>query len=72
MSSGQKAWAEEKEEEAFTEHHNRLEALGYMAIAGIADEIRQTLRSLEGDMVVLPRAGWRRIDKLRELANRLG
>lgn len=71
MSSGQKAWAEDREAEAFTAHCKRLEAIGYEKIVEIADEIRQTLQFLEGDIVALPRVGWRQMDKLKELAKRI-
>ena len=55
MSTGQKAWEEERESEAFTAHIKRLESLGYRKIVEIADDIRRTLQSLEGDLVELER-----------------
>ncbi len=72
MSSGQKAWAKEIEAQVFNEHKIRLKALGYGAIVETVNEISHLLQALEKDMVALPRSGWARIDKLKELIKWLG
>ena len=77
MGSDQKAWAEELEEQAWHERRAwyerraRLEALGYTKIGETADEITRLLNHLEGDITSLSRAGWRRLDRIKELLKRL-
>ena len=72
MSTGQAACEDDRRTEAYRAHRHRLETLGFGKIAEIADELEQTLRRLEEDLVSLPRSGWARMDRLKELARRLG
>ena len=66
MSSGQKAWEDEKEADARQAHIARLQALGYSRIADLIDDISFSLQSFESSNPSLPRASWRRIDAIKE------
>lgn len=67
MSSGQKAWHDEQVEAAHEAHKNRLEILGFYAIANVVDEITNQLRNFEADNPSLPRASWARLDEIKRL-----
>lgn len=70
MSSGQKAWEEDQEVAAFNAHKERLEALGFGTIAVTIEEIKDNLQFLTNTLV-LPRAGWTRVDRIQELVRKL-
>lgn len=71
MSSGQAAWAEEREAERHQAHCGRLEALGSGKIASIVDDLSDELRRFELDLAALSRSGWSRLDRIKELLARL-
>ncbi|HRP76259.1 MAG TPA: hypothetical protein PKZ27_11700 [Rhodocyclaceae bacterium] len=71
MSSGQKAWAEEREEQAFREHCERVRTLSVEDLVGIANDMRTALSKMERESISLPRSGWMAVDTLRSLVQRL-
>lgn len=71
MSSGQKAWAEELEQEGREAHKRRLEALGLNYIANVASDLRKEFQLLESSLETLPRNGWLQLDRIKDLINRL-
>lgn len=71
MSSGQKAWAEDLEEERQAEHYKRLENLGFCVIANAVDEMSEDIKQLEAMMVSLPRSGWGCLDALKKNLRKL-
>lgn len=66
MSCGQKAWAEELEEERQAEHYKRLENLGFCVIANTVDEMLEDLEQFEATLISLPRSGWFCLDALKK------
>lgn len=71
MGSGQKAWAEELDEQLQADREKKLEALGFHQIANTVDDIDQYLRQLESMALSLPRSGWRCITELKRLVETL-
>lgn len=65
MSSGQKSWAEEREEEAREAHIKRLEELGCFAIRHNVEALRERLNRMEDYLVSLPREGWYTWDEVK-------
>lgn len=71
MSSEQKAWEEEKEEQAWKEHHDRIAQLGPSEIIKIAEAMTNHLRCLEQNLSSMPRNGWYHLDGLEKALKRL-
>lgn len=71
MSSGQKAWEEEKEELAWKEHHDRIAQLGPSEIIKIAEAMTEHVRGLEHGLLSMPRDNWRHLDELKKALKRL-
>lgn len=65
MSSGQKAWAEECEEEARKAHPKRLEEMDYIAIRHNIEVLRERLNRMEDHLVSLSRGGWCAWDEVK-------
>ena len=65
MSSGQKTWAEECEEEAREAHLERLKAMGYIAIRHNVEALRERLDRMDNYLESLPRGGWYTWDEVK-------
>lgn len=71
MSSGQKAWEEEKEELAWKEHHDRIAELGPSEVIKIVESMTMHLRGLEQNLSSMPRKGWYHLDELTKALKKL-
>jgi len=71
MSSGQKAWEEEKEAQAWKEHHDRITELGPSEVIKIVNSMTMHLRGLEKNLSSMPRNGWYHLDGLEKALKRL-
>lgn len=71
MSSGQKAWEEEKEAQAWKEHHDRIAQLGPSEIIKIVESVTMHLRGLEQNLSSMPRNGWHHLDELTKALKEL-
>ena len=71
MSSGQKAYAEEKEAQENQEHYDRLAQLGPSQIIKVVDRITEHFKYLEETIPSLPRSGWYRIDEIKKELRKL-
>lgn len=71
MSSGQKAWAEEKEEQAWKEHFDRIAQLGPSEIIKRVEALTTHFKYLEESIPSMPRNGWYRIDEIKKLLKEL-
>lgn len=71
MSSGQKAWEIDNEEQACADHRARLSAIPIGVLANIIDDIYYNLMQLEASVSSLPRSGWFYLDTVREQVKRL-
>lgn len=71
MSSGQKAWEEDAEQQAYTAHCERLTDISPSVLVGIVDSIHDSLVRLEGTIGSLPRSGWYYLDKVKEEVRKL-
>ena len=71
MSSGQKAWEEEKEAQAWKEHHDRIAQLGPSEVIKIVESMTMHLRGLEQNLSSMPRNGWHHLDEIKKLLKEL-
>lgn len=71
MSSGQKAWEEEREAQARKEHHDRIAQLGPSEIIKRVKALTTHFKYLEEIIPSLPRNGWYRIDEIKKLLKEL-
>ena len=71
MSSGQKAWEEEKEAQAWKEHHDRIAQLGPSEIIKVVECMTNHLRGLEKNLSSMPRNGWYHLDGLEKALKEL-
>lgn len=71
MSSGQKAWAEELEEQAARERYDRIAQLGPSTIIKIVDRIQDHVLGLEVLVTSLPRSGWYHLDEAKKELKKL-
>lgn len=71
MSSGQKAWEEEKEAQAWKEHHDRIAQLGPSEIIKVVEGMTNHLRCLEQNLSSMPRSGWHHLDELKKALKKL-
>ncbi len=71
MSSGQKAWAKEKEEQAWEERFDRIAQLGPSEIIKRVEALTTHFKYLEESIPSMPRNGWYRIDEIKKLLKEL-
>ena len=71
MSSGQKAWEEEKEAQAWKEHHDRIAQLGPSEVIKIVESMTMHLQGLGQNLISMPRSGWHHLDELTKALKRL-
>ena len=71
MSSGQKAWAEEEEEQAWKKHFARIAQLGPSEIIKVVECMTNHLRCLEQNLSSMPRSGWHHLDEIKKLLKEL-
>ncbi len=65
MSCGQKAWEEEREEQAHEEHRRRLEAIGYSKLVTKVDELSSQFSRLEVMLPTMSRCRWDLVDQVK-------
>lgn len=65
MSCGQKAWAEELEEQAHEAHRQRLEAIGYSKLVTKIDDLSAQFSRLEVMLPAMSRSGWNLVDQIK-------
>ena len=71
MSCGQKAWAEEQEDQAFEDHRRRLEVIGYSKLVNKIDELTSQFARLEAMLPTMSRSGWNLVDQIKNTLKEL-